>query len=203
VNPDLLAQLGLAAGGAMASGLRVYGTVAALGLLQRFGALQLPPGLAVLGSTPVIAIASALYVVEFVADKVPVVDSVWDAIHTFVRVPAAAVLGYTALGQVDEPWRAVAALLCGGVALSVHGAKSGARLAVQASPEPFSNWGLSVGEDLSVAGIFWLIVSHPVVPIALAVLLLVATVFAIRWIARSLRGLFASDRGAPSGERAR
>jgi len=200
MSPDLLGQLGLAAGGAMTSGLRVYGTVAALGLLQRYGVLHLPPGLEVLGSTPVIAIASALYLVEFVADKVPVVDSVWDAIHTFVRVPAAAVLGYAALGQVDEPWRAIAALLCGGVALSVHSAKAGARLAVQASPEPLSNWSLSLGEDLSVAGLFWLIVAHPLVPIALAALLLVAAAVAIRWIAGSLRGLFARERGA-AGER--
>ncbi|HTY19839.1 MAG TPA: DUF4126 domain-containing protein [Myxococcota bacterium] len=191
MNPDLLGSLGLAAGGAMASGLRVYGTVAALGLLHRLGVLHLPPGLTVLATTPVIAVASALYAVEFTADKVPVVDSIWDAIHTFVRVPAAAVIGYTALGSVDEPWRTVAALLCGGVALSVHGAKSGARLAVQASPEPFSNWGLSFGEDLSVAGIFWLIVSHPLVPVALAALLLLAAALAIRWLGRSLRGLFA------------
>jgi len=201
MSPDLLGQLGLAAGGAMTSGLRVYGTVAALGLLQRYGVLHLPPGLEVLGSTPVIAIASALYLIEFVADKVPVVDSIWDAIHTFVRVPAAAVLGYAALGQVDEPWRAIAALLCGSVALSVHGAKSGARLAVQASPEPFSNWSLSLGEDLSVAGLFWLIVAHPVATIALAVLLLVAAVLAIRWIGRSLRGLFAGARRAGGARR--
>ena len=201
MSPDLLAALGLATGGAMASGLRVYGTVAALGLLARFGALELPPGLAVLESTPVIAIASALYAIEFTADKVPVVDSVWDAIHTFVRVPAAAVLGYAALGHVEEPWRTAAALLCGGLALTVHGAKSGARLAVQASPEPFSNWSLSIGEDLSVAALLWLIVSHPIVPIALAVLLLLAAAVAIRWIARSLRGLFARERATPNGER--
>lgn len=158
--------------------------------------LQLPHGLEVLASTPVIAASGTLYAIEFVADKVPVVDSIWDAVHTFVRVPAAAVLGYAALGPVAEPWRAIAALLCGGVALSVHGAKAGARLAVQASPEPLSNWGLSFSEDLAFAGLLWLVAAHPLVPIALAVALLVAALCALRWIVRSLRGLFA-PRAAP------
>ena len=189
MSPDLLAQLGLAAGGALASGLRVYGTVAVLGWLERLGVIHLPPGLAVLGETPIVALATLLYVAEFLADKVPAFDSVWDAIHTFVRVPAAAVLAFAALGELGEPWRVGAALLSGGVALSVHGIKSGARLAVNTSPEPFSNWGLSMGEDLSVIGVLWLALSHPMVALAIAGVLLVLGGLLFAWIVRALRSL--------------
>jgi uncharacterized membrane protein len=196
VNPDLLAHLGLAAGAAAGSGLRVYGTVAALGWLQRFGVLDLPGQLEVLGALPVVVIASALYVVEFVADKVPAFDSVWDAIHTFVRVPAAALLAFAALGGAPEAWRASAALLAGGVALSVHGMKSGARLAVNASPEPFSNWGLSLAEELSFAGLVYLVIGHPVAALIVAGLLLVAGVASMFWIARAIRRLFRRESPA-------
>ena len=190
MNPDLLAHLGLAAGAAAGSGLRVYGTVAALGWLQRFGVLALPGQLGVLGELPVTLLASALYLAEFVADKVPAFDSVWDAIHTFVRVPAAALLALAALGDAPEIWRASAALLAGGVALSVHGLKSGARLAVNASPEPFSNWSLSLAEELSFAGLIYLVIDHPLASIVVSGALLVLGLTGMLWIARALRRLF-------------
>ncbi|HEY8122201.1 MAG TPA: DUF4126 domain-containing protein [Myxococcota bacterium] len=196
MTPDLLAHLGIAAGAATGSGLRVYGTVAALGWLQRYGVLDLPGPLEVLGATPVVLLASALYVAEFVADKVPAFDSVWDAVHTFVRVPAAALLAFAALGDAPEAWRASASLLAGGVALSVHGLKSGARLAVNASPEPFSNWGLSLAEEISFAGIVYLVIAHPVASIAVAGVLLLAGIALMFWIARTIRRLF---RGSPPG----
>lgn len=189
MSPDLLAHLGLAAGAAAGSGLRVYGTVAALGWLQRFGVLELPGQLEVLGELPVASIATLLYVAEFVADKVPAFDSVWDAIHTFVRVPAAALLAFAALGDAPEPWRASAALLAGGVALSVHGIKSGARLAVNASPEPFSNWGLSLAEEASFAGIVYLVIQHPIAALCLAAALLAAGIGLAFWIGRAIRRL--------------
>jgi len=196
MNPDLLAHLGLAAGAAAGSGLRVYGTVAALGWLQRFGVLDLPGQLEVLGELPVALIASALYVAEFLADKVPAFDSVWDAIHTFVRVPAAALLAFAALGDAPDTWRASAALLAGGVALSVHGVKSGVRLAVNASPEPFSNWGLSLAEELSFAGLVYLVIEHPLAALVVSGVLLVAGIASMFWIARAIRRLF--RRGAPA-----
>ncbi len=189
MSPELLAQLGLAAGSALASGLRVYGTVAALGLLQRFGVIHLPPGLEPIASTPVLVLACVLYVAEFVADKIPIFDSVWDGIHTFIRVPAAGVLGFAALGDMAEPWRTVAALLCGGVALSTHGVKAGARLAANASPEPLSNWGLSLGEDVSVAGVLWLVFAHPLIAVALAAAALVAGLWLATWLVAVLRRL--------------
>ena len=189
MSPDLLAQLGLAAGAAAGSGLRVYGTVAALGWLQRFGVLELPGTLGVLGELPVAGLATLLYVAEFVADKVPAFDSIWDAIHTFVRIPAAALLAFAALGDAPESWRASAALLAGGVALSVHGMKSGARLAVNASPEPFSNWGLSLAEEVSFAGLVYLVIEHPIAALVVAAALLVAGFALMFWIARALRRL--------------
>ncbi len=196
MTPELLSQLGLAAGAAASSGLRVYGTVAALGWLQRFGILALPGQLEVLGELPVVLLASALYVAEFVADKVPAFDSLWDAVHTFVRVPAAALLAFAALGGAPESWRVGATLLAGGVALSVHGMKSGARLAVNASPEPFSNWGLSFAEEFSFAGLVYLVIAHPVASIATAGALLVLGVVFAFWIARALRRLFQREARA-------
>jgi len=198
MSPALLGELGLAAGAAAGSGLRVYGTVAALGWLQRFGVLELPAPLQVLGELPVAGLATLLYAAEFVADKVPAFDSIWDAIHTFVRIPAAALIAFAALGDAPEVWRASAALLAGGVALSVHGLKSGARLAVNASPEPFSNWGLSFAEELSFAGLIYLAIQHPLAVIALALALLATGLVAMFWIARALRRLLRRLGGASS-----
>ncbi len=198
MSPDLLAELGLAAGAAAGAGLRVYGTIAALGWLQRLGVLQLPGSLDGLAELPVVVLATLLYVIEFVADKVPAFDSIWDAVHTFVRVPAAALLAFAALGGAPESWRVGAALLGGGVAFSVHGLKAGARLAVNASPEPFSNWGLSLAEEASFAGLVFLVMQHPVAALGIAGLLLVLGIASLLWIARAIRRLF---RRAPRPSR--
>ncbi|HEY7863573.1 MAG TPA: DUF4126 domain-containing protein [Thermoanaerobaculia bacterium] len=190
MSPELLAQLGLAAGAAVASGLRLYATVAILGFLHRMGVLTLPSGLEVLSQTPVIVLAASLYLVEFVADKVPVVDSVWDAVHTFIRVPAAALLGFAALTNLQEPWRVMAALLCGTFALSSHGLKASTRVAVNTSPEPVSNWIASFAEDFGVLAILWLAIAHPAIAIGIAVAVLIAAIFAAALIVRALRNLF-------------
>lgn len=195
--PELLAKIGLAAGASIASGVRLYATVAALGFLHRIGAVKLPAGLEVLSATPIIVIASALYLVEFVADKIPAVDSVWDAIQTFVRVPAAAVLGFAAFGEVAEPYRIAAALLCGTLALSSHGIKASTRLAINTSPEPFSNWAASFGEDVFVAGLIWLAVTYPIAAIVVAGVVLLVAVLLAAWIVRMLRRLF-TRRPAPA-----
>jgi len=189
VTAEQLASLGLAAGVSVASGLRVYATIAVLGILDRLGVLQLPPGLEALSHPVIIAIAGVLYLAEFVADKVPAFDTVWDAIHTFVRIPAAAVLAFAMLGDVAEPWRTGAALLGGTVALSAHGLKAGTRLAANASPEPVSNWILSFGEDAATVGILWMATSHPILSLLLAAAVVLAAVLSIRWILRALRGL--------------
>ena len=196
-----LPQIGLVAGTAVASGLRLYGTVAGLGFLHRIGALQLPGRLEVLAQTPVLVLATALYVVEFVADKVPIVDTVWDAVHTFIRVPAAAVLGFAVLNDVAEPWRTVAALLSGTVALSAHGLKAGTRLALNASPEPFTNWAASFSEDLLLGFLLFVVVKHPVVAIVAAVLTVVIALLFASWVVRGIRRLFRfrpQDAGLPA-----
>jgi hypothetical protein len=194
---DPVTQLGVAAGAAAASGLRLYGTVAALGLLNHFGVLHLPSGLEVLANPIIIGLAVVLYVAEFIADKVPAFDSVWDVVHTFIRIPAGAVLSFALLTDVQEPWRTAAALVGGAVALSAHGLKASTRLAANASPEPFSNWGLSFSEDVFVAGLLWLLVAHPLVALAVGVAILVLGVVAAGWIVRALRRLF-RGRTAPA-----
>ncbi len=197
MSPDLLAQIGLAAGASVASGLRLYATVAALGFLHRLDVVQLPAGLEVLSQLPIIILAAALYLIEFVADKVPAVDSVWDAIHTFIRAPAAAILGFAAFGNVSEGWRIGAALLCGTLALSSHGIKASSRLAINTSPEPVSNWAASFAEEIFVAVLIWLTVAHPTVALVIAGVVLVAAVLLATWIYRMLKRLFRRRVPAP------
>jgi hypothetical protein len=198
VIESLLPQIGLAAGAATASGLRLYGTVAALGLLHRLGALQLPHGLEVLSELPIVILASALYVIEFVAHKIPAIDTVWDPIHTFIRAPAAAVLGFAAFSNVSESWRIAAALLCGTIALSSHGIKASTRLAINASPEPFSNWAASFGEDIALGVLMWLVVAHPVAAVVTAGVVVVAAALLATWIVRMLRKLFTRRVSTPA-----
>jgi hypothetical protein len=193
MNP--IDTLGLALGAGFSSGLNLYATVATLGLLQRFGILHLPGSLAVLARTSIIAIAVALYLVEFFADKIPYVDTVWDSIHTFIRPPAAAVLAYAATGGAGAEWRWGAALLAGGVALTSHGTKASARAAVNTVPEPLSNWALSFGEDLLAVWLTWMASVHPLATTIIVVLLVAVCVFLLvhlfRFARRALRKLFA------------
>jgi len=145
---SFISTLAVAMGASWVSGINLYACVATLGLLSRFADLQLPGELQVLTSWWVIGIAAALYVVEFVADKVPVVDSVWDVIHTFIRVPAGAVLAAAAFGDFDKSVQVIAFLLGGGLALSSHGTKAATRAVINASPEPVSNFVVSTLEDI-------------------------------------------------------
>src|SRR5207249_9461984 len=120
----------------------------------------------------VIGVALFLYAVEFFADKIPYGDTAWDTLHTFIRPPAAAILAYAAVAGVPEPWRIVAALVAGGVALTSHGTKATTRAAVNTSPEPISNWVLSVGEDGFAIALAWLAAAHPLLPLGGAVALM-------------------------------
>jgi hypothetical protein len=173
---NLIETLGLALGTGFSSGLNLYATVATLGLLQRFGVLRLPPHLQVLSHPWLLGIAIALYLIEFLADKIPYFDTVWDAVHTFIRPPAAALLAYAAAGSAPPEWRWGAALLAGSVALTSHGTKASARAAVNTSPEPFSNWILSFGEDALAVWLTWMATAHPLATtIIVAVLVAVST----------------------------
>jgi Domain of unknown function (DUF4126) len=185
MNP--IETLGLALGAGFSSGLNLYATIATLGLLQRFGVIHLPEQLQVLGHPWVLGIAIALYVIEFLADKIPLVDTVWDAIHTVIRPPAAALLAYGAAGAAPPEWRWGAALLAGGVALTSHGTKASTRAAVNASPEPFSNWALSFGEDALAVWLTWLATVHPTATIVVVSILLVIAGFLIFHLFRFLR----------------
>jgi len=174
-----LETLGFALGTSFASGLNLYATVAAAGLFQRFGIIQLPDSLQVLASPFVLAIALVLFVVEFIADKIPYVDSVWDVVHTFIRPPAAALISYSAFGHVPEEWKITAALLAGGVALTSHGAKATTRAAANTSPEPISNWTLSALEDVLAVFLAWMAAEHPILTAAIVVVLVILAVLLI------------------------
>lgn len=185
MNP--IETLGLALGAGFSSGLNLYATIATLGLLQRFGVIHLPEQLQVLAHPWVLGIAIALYLIEFLADKIPLVDTVWDAIHTVIRPPAAALLAYGAAGAAPPEWRWGAALLAGGVALTSHGTKASTRAAANASPEPFSNWALSLGEDALAVWLTWLATVHPTATIVVVSILLVIAGFLIFHLFRFLR----------------
>jgi hypothetical protein len=183
-----LDTLGFALGTSFASGLNLYATVAAAGLFQRFGLIQLPEPLQVLAHPMVYGLAIALFVIEFIADKIPYVDSVWDAVHTFIRPPAAALLSYSAFaGGVPEQYKVGAALLAGTVALTSHGAKATTRAAANVSPEPVSNWTLSAVEDLLAVFLAWLAASHPLVAAGLVTVLVILAVLLIRRLFRFFR----------------
>ena len=184
---DLLQTLGLALGAGFSSGLNLYATIATLGLLQRFGVIHLPASLQVLSHPWVVWIAIALYAIEFLADKIPYVDSVWDLAHTLIRPPAAALLAYGATVAAPPEWRWGAALLAGGVALTSHSAKASTRAAANTSPEPFSNWLLSLGEDTLAVWLTWMATVHPTATIVIVALLLVLAALLLFYLFRFLR----------------
>ena len=174
-----LETLGFALGTSFASGLNVYATVAAAGFFQRMGWVDLPASLDILSHPLVMGIAATMFVIEFIADKIPLVDSAWDAVHTFIRPPAAALLAYSSFGTVDETWKLGAALIAGSVALTSHGAKASARAAANTSPEPVSNWLLSFGEDAVAISLSWLAATHPVLTGAIVIVLVLIATFVI------------------------
>jgi hypothetical protein len=185
-------------GSAWLSGINLYATVATLGLLQRFHFVSLPGDLGVLGNEWVIGVAAALYVVEFVADKIPVVDSGWDMVHTFIRVPAGAVLAFQAFGTADPAVRIIAMLLGGSVALSSHGAKAAVRVAANTSPEPFSNIALSLIEDVFTIGSSMILAWFPVILLCVVVIFLMIAAWLAPKIYRALRSLFVPLAKDPS-----
>ena len=182
----LLAAVGFAAG------LNLYATVGVLGLLARFGHLPLPPGLHILQSWTVIGASTALFLVEFFADKVPAFDLIWNALHTFVRVPVAALLAFEATKQLSPQQQLLATLLGAAVALAAHGGKTAVRAAVTPSPEPLSNITLSIGEDVLAVGLTWLATRHPYVAGTLATIFVVIIVLLTRCVIRAMRALFRS-----------
>jgi hypothetical protein len=181
-----------------AVGLNLYITVAALGLLARFHWIQLPTGLSLLEHTPVIVVAIALSIVEGVADKIPYVDLVWNAFHTFIRIPAAALLAYHAGSVLSPTDQVLVTVIAAAVASIAHFGKSSARLAVSATPEPFSNAGLSTIEDISAAGLTWFATTHPYWAGGVAIAGMVAILCVMRFLLVGLRRVWAQLRGGMS-----
>jgi len=192
---DTIAALGLAFGTAFTAGLNLYATIAALGLAAQFGAIHLPPELQPLAHPGVIALALVLYVVGFVADKTPYLDNAWDAVHTFIRVPAGAILAERAFGPVSPPLELAAVLAGGSVALAAHAAKATTRLALNASPEPFSNWIASFAEDVTALVGIWLIFNHPLAMLSLVAAFVIAVAWMAPKVARGLLAVFRRLRG--------
>jgi Domain of unknown function (DUF4126) len=195
--PNQLTALVLAV--SFSAGLNVYLTVAMLGVLARGGVLALPASLHSLSSWYVIVPCLVLFAIEFVADKVPIVDLVWNALHTFVRVPIAALLAYGATTQLSPEMQAVATLLGGAIALAAHGGKIAARTAVSHSPEPFSNIALSLGEDAFVIFLTWFATRHPYAASIIVLVALLIVLSLVRFVFRSVRSLFRGAEEAVSG----
>jgi hypothetical protein len=173
-----------------AAGLNLYATVATLGLLGRFELVALPPGLGGLADPWVIGAAAALFVIEFIADKIPVFDLIWNALQTFIRIPAAALISYAATSQLAPHWQMAAAVAGAAMALVAHGGKTAARAAVTPSPEPFSNFALSAAEDIFTIFVTWFATRHPFIAAAIVLTATAVIVWLIRVVIRSLRALF-------------
>jgi len=177
-----------------AAGLNVYATLATLGLLAHAGVIPLPPALHLLSSWYVIACSSVLFLIEFFADKVPVFDLLWNALHTFVRVPVAALLSYAATAQLSSGMQLLATLLGAAIALAAHGGKTAVRAAVTAYPEPFSNITLSLGEDALAVFLTWFATRHPYLAAMIALAFVLVIVVLIHWVVVAIRSMFRRAR---------
>jgi hypothetical protein len=184
---ELLPTLGRTLGFSFAAGINLYATVAILGLSSRYGWVQLPEQFRVFDNDFVIGAALVLYVVEFVADKVPWVDSVWDAIHTVIRPVGGALIAVATLGDASPAVEGLAALLGGSLAASSHFTKAGTRAMANTSPEPFSNWILSISEDLFVVGLGFIALKYPVIAAVIVIVAVVLMIAFATWIIRAVR----------------
>ena len=193
----MLNALGLIVPLAFASGVNLYATVAVLGLCSHYGLVSLPDQLRVFDNPIIITAALGMYLVEFIADKIPWFDSMWDAVHTVVRPLGGALVAVTALGEASPAANVLVALLGGSIAMTTHLTKAGTRAAANTSPEPFSNWLLSLGEDVLAVGISYGALQHPMVALTVAVVLLIAIVCFASLIVRFVRRRFRRVAGAP------
>ena len=194
---DTLQSLALAGGLAWASGMRLYAVVFLAGLLGRLGYLQLPATLSVLENPWIIGRSGVLLCIEFLADKVPAVDSAWDALQGFIRIPAGALLAALAMGEHDPALMVAAGLLGGTLTAGTFAAKAGGRALINTSPEPFSNVTASLGEDILTASGLWIAVAHPILFLILLGLFILLLVWLLPKIWRGIRAFFAIFRKKP------
>lgn len=186
---ETLSAAALAGGLSWASGVRLYMALFVAGWFSRIGLIALPPGLQILASPWILGVTGALLVMEFLADKIPGFDSVWDALHTFIRIPAGAILAAAALGQMDPTLTTIAALAGGTLAAGAHFTKAGTRALINTSPEPLSNWTASFAEDATVAGTLWAAFFHPWMLFILLLLFAVLTIWLLPKLWRGMRWL--------------
>jgi hypothetical protein len=184
---DLLTALGRTLPFAFASGINLYATVAVLGLCSRYNLVPLPEQFQVFEHPVIITTALVFYLIEFVADKVPWVDSLWDAVHTVIRPVGGALVAVTTLGDASPAAKTLGALVGGSVAMTTHLGKAGTRAAVNTSPEPFSNWVLSLGEDLFVVGLTYIALQHPWLALAVVLVFLTAILASAAVLIRAIR----------------
>ncbi len=182
--------LAILVGASFAAGLNVYATLATLGLLARSQVITLPPALHPVENWWVIGVAVALFVIEFFGDKIPAFDLIWNALHTFIRVPIAALLAYGATAQLSPVQQWSSAALGGAIAFAAHGGKTALRAAVTPSPEPLSNIGLSLGEDALAIFLTWFATTHPYITAGIVAAMVVLIIVTVRFVWRSLKRLF-------------
>lgn len=194
---DLLPTLGRTLGFSFAAGINLYATVAILGLASRYGWVELPQQFRVFDNDVVIGAALVLYVVEFVADKVPWVDSMWDAVHTVIRPVGGALIAVATVGDASPAVEGLVALLGGTLAAGSHFTKTGTRAVANTSPEPFSNWALSISEDVFVIGLGFLALKYPVIAAIVVIVAVVLIVIFAAWIARAVRRWWSRGFGNP------
>jgi hypothetical protein len=194
VNLSSQEIIALVMGASFAAGLNVYATVATLGLIARAGWMDLPSSLQMLESWWVIGAAAALFTIEFIADKIPAFDLIWNALQTFVRVPVAALMGYAATAQLSPQAQVLSALLAGGIAMAAHSGKFAVRAAVTPSPEPVSNTALSVAEDVAAIGLTWFATTHPYIAATIAIICVVIAILLVRWLMRAIKAVFRGAR---------
>ena len=191
---DVLTTLGRTMGFSFAAGLNLYATVAILGLASRFDWVSLPPQFKVFDNDIVIGAAIVLYAVEFVADKVPWLDSLWDAVHTLIRPVGGALIAVAAMGQASPTVEGLVALMGGSLAAGSHFTKAGTRAAANTSPEPFSNWALSLAEDAFVIGLSTLALKFPLIAAAVVIAGVIVILMFATWIVRGIRRRWGTAR---------
>lgn len=192
--------LAMTMGAAWASGINLYAAILMLGMMGVTGNVDLPPGLEILQDPMVLFAAGAMYLIEFVADKIPGVDSTWDVLHTFVRIPAGAMLAAGAVGDVTPALQLAAGIMGGGLAATTHATKAGSRALINTSPEPFTNWTASISEDIAVIGGLWASLNHPELFLLFMILFVVLMIWLLPKLWRGIKTVFRKLRSFFGGK---
>lgn len=187
---EIIAVIALAMGASWASGINLYATILTLGIASSTGAMELPENLQILSNPLVIGSAGLMYLVEFFADKIPGVDNLWDSIHTFIRIPAGALIAGGAVGDANLALEVSAAILGGGMAAATHATKAGSRVMINTSPEPVSNWTASIAEDIAVFTGLWAALNHPYVFVGFMVIFILLLVWLLPKIFMGIKKVF-------------